>query len=88
VPTAYLRGASQPKVGDAIVEIDPRYFRPTEVSFLQGDATKARKKLCWEPKVRFKELARIMVEADIKDLEEMKHCQDVIRKLSGNNSKQ
>jgi len=74
--------------GDVLVEIDPRYFRPTEVGFLQGDATKARKKLGWEPKVKFKELARMMVDADIKDLEEMKHCQDVIRKLSGNKCKQ
>jgi GDPmannose 4,6-dehydratase len=67
------------------VEIDPRYFRPTDVDFLQGDASKARKKLGWEPKVRFKELVRIMVDADIKELEEIKHCQDVIRKLANNN---
>ncbi len=66
------------------VEIDPRYFRPTDVDFLQGDASKARRKLGWEPKVRFKELVRIMVDADIKELKEMKHCQDVIRKLSNN----
>jgi len=64
------------------VEIDPRYFRPTDVDFLQGDASKAKRKLGWKPKVRFKELVRIMVDADIKELEEMKHCQDVIRKLS------
>jgi GDPmannose 4,6-dehydratase len=66
------------------VEIDPRYFRPLEVDFLQGDASKAKKKLGWEPKVKFKELVRIMVDADIKDLEELKQCQDVIRKLSNN----
>jgi GDPmannose 4,6-dehydratase len=70
------------------VEIDPRYFRPTDVDFLQGDASKAKRKLGWEPKVRFKELVRIMVDADIEELEEMKHCQDVIRKISNNNSKQ
>jgi GDPmannose 4,6-dehydratase len=69
-------------IGDAIIEIDPRYFRPLEVEFLQGDASKARKKLGWEPKVRFKDLVRMMVDADIKGLEEMKRCQDVIRKLS------
>ncbi len=69
------------------VEIDKRYFRPLEVEFLQGDASKAKKKLGWEPKVRFKELVRIMVDADIKNLEEMKHCQDVIRKLSSNDKK-
>jgi GDPmannose 4,6-dehydratase len=76
------------KVGDILIEIDPRYFRPTDVDFLQGDASKAKQKLGWEPSVRFKELVRIMVDADIKELEEMKHCQDVIRKLSNNESKQ
>lgn len=47
------------------VEIDPRYFRPTEVEFLQGDASKAREKLGWKPRVTFKELVRIMVEHDL-----------------------
>jgi len=88
VPTAYSIANRQPKVGDVLIEIDPRYFRPLEVEFLQGDASKARKKLGWEPNVRFKELVRMMVDADIKDLEEMKRCQDVIRKLSNNKSKQ
>jgi GDPmannose 4,6-dehydratase len=46
------------------VEIDPRYFRPTEVEFLLADAAKAREKLGWQPKVTFKELVRIMVDAD------------------------
>jgi len=71
-------------VGDVLIEIDSRYLRPLEVEFLQGDASKAMKKLGWEPKIRFKELVRMMVDADIKDLEEMKRCQDVIRKLSNN----
>ncbi|HUL21084.1 MAG TPA: GDP-mannose 4,6-dehydratase [Thermodesulfobacteriota bacterium] len=66
------------------VEIDSRYLRPTEVDSLLGDASKARKKLLWEPKVKFKELVKLMVDADIRDLEEMKRCQDVIRKLSNN----
>ena len=47
------------------VEIDPRYFRPTEVEFLLADASKARKKLGWEPKITFRELVRIMVDADM-----------------------
>lgn len=47
------------------VEIDPRYFRPTEVEFLLADASKAREKLGWSPKVTFKELVRIMADADI-----------------------
>jgi GDPmannose 4,6-dehydratase len=78
------KSSSALSIGDAIIKIDPRYFRPLEVEFLQGDASKARKKLGWEPKIRFKELVKIMVDADIKDLEEMKRCQDVIRKLSNN----
>ena len=48
------------------VEIDPRYYRPAEVDLLLGDASKAREKLGWEPKVSFRELARLMVAADLK----------------------
>ena len=47
------------------VEIDPRYYRPTEVDLLLGDASKAKRILKWEPKVRFKELVRMMVDADL-----------------------
>ncbi len=47
------------------VEIDPRYFRPTEVEFLLADASKAREKLGWEPKITFRELVWIMVDADM-----------------------
>ena len=47
------------------VEIDPRYCRPTEVDVLLGDASKAEKVMGWKPKVRFKELARMMVAADL-----------------------
>jgi GDPmannose 4,6-dehydratase len=50
------------------VEIDPRYFRPAEVDLLIGDASKARRKLGWEPKTTFKELVRTMVDADLADL--------------------
>jgi GDPmannose 4,6-dehydratase len=46
------------------VKIDPRYFRPTEVDHLIGDASKARRVLGWEPKTSFRELVKIMVEAD------------------------
>ncbi len=48
------------------VEIDPRYFRPSEVDLLQGDASKARRLLRWQPHVNFRELAKMMVEADLK----------------------
>ncbi|MFL5906714.1 MAG: GDP-mannose 4,6-dehydratase [Solirubrobacterales bacterium] len=51
------------------VEIDPKYYRPSEVDVLLGDATRAREKLGWEPKVRFKELVELMVDADVADLE-------------------
>lgn len=47
------------------VKIDPRYFRPTEVDLLIGDAGKAADRLKWTPKVKFKDLVRIMVDADI-----------------------
>jgi GDPmannose 4,6-dehydratase len=50
--------------GKEVVAIDPRYFRPTEVELLIGDYSKAKEKLGWEPKTTFKELVRIMVEAD------------------------
>jgi GDPmannose 4,6-dehydratase len=46
------------------VRVDPRYFRPAEVDLLQGDASYARQKLGWAPKVTFKALVRMMVEAD------------------------
>lgn len=47
------------------VEIDPKYYRPAEVDVLQGDASKAKRVLGWEPKVRFKELVQIMVDAEM-----------------------
>jgi GDPmannose 4,6-dehydratase len=51
------------------VKYDARYERPAEVDLLIGDPAKAKKKLGWEPKVRFKELVRIMVDADVEMLE-------------------
>ncbi|HBU07470.1 MAG TPA: GDP-mannose 4,6-dehydratase [Candidatus Magasanikbacteria bacterium] len=53
------------KTGKVLVEIDPRYFRPAEVDFLQGDASKAKNILNWEPKVKFEELVKIMCEAEV-----------------------
>ena len=50
------------------VEIDPRYFRPTEVDHLRGDASKANKALGWKPKVTFKALIEMMVRADEEDV--------------------
>lgn len=53
------------KTGEVIIEIDPQYFRPTEVDLLLGDASKAKKILGWEAKTKFKDLVKIMVEADM-----------------------
>ncbi len=58
------------------VEIDPRYFRPSEVDYLEGDASKARKLLKWKPKVTFQELARMMTDADMKIAEREKIIED------------
>jgi GDPmannose 4,6-dehydratase len=52
--------------GDVLIEIDPRYFRPTEVESLKADIAKARKKLGWEPRTSFDELIKIMVDYDLK----------------------
>ena len=56
--------------GDVVIEIDPRYYRPTEVDILIGDPTKAKEKLGWEAKVGLRELVKMMVEADLKRLRE------------------
>jgi GDPmannose 4,6-dehydratase len=52
------------------VEIDPRYYRPAEVDLLVGDYSKAKKKLGWTPKVKFPELVKLMVEADMEFLKD------------------
>jgi GDPmannose 4,6-dehydratase len=53
------------KTGKVLIEISPTYFRPSEVASLLGDSIKAQEKLGWKPKVKFDELVRIMVDADI-----------------------
>ena len=60
-----LSGVSTLKTGDVIIEIDSRYFRPTEVDFLLADASKAKKKLGWETRTAFDELIKIIVDADM-----------------------
>jgi GDPmannose 4,6-dehydratase len=67
----FLEKASQyAGLGDwkQYIEIDPKYFRPAEVEVLVGDAFKAKEKLGWEPKIRFNELIKIMVDADLRKL--------------------
>jgi GDPmannose 4,6-dehydratase len=62
------------------VEIDPKYYRPTEVDLLLGDASKALKVLGWKPKVGFKELAKMMTDSDMKIAQHEK----IIKEHSGN----
>jgi GDPmannose 4,6-dehydratase len=81
-PNSALRTPhSLPHEGSPVIRIDPRYFRPTEVEFLQGDAAKARQVMGWEPRVSFSELVRIMVRSDIEDLLNVKRCQDILHRL-------
>ena len=54
-----------PQTGDVIIRIDPRYFRPTEVESLLGDASKAKKQLGWEPKISFSQLVEEMIKQDL-----------------------
>ena len=54
------------KTGNVLIEVDPRYFRPTEVELLIGDPTKAHTKLGWRHETSVRELAREMVVADLK----------------------
>ena len=62
-------GYLDPQSSRAIVRVDPRYFRPTEVETLLGDASKARNKLGWTPKITFEELVSEMVREDLKSAE-------------------
>ncbi len=64
------------KTGKTIVEVDPRYFRPTEVDLLLGDPSKAKKILGWKPKISFKELVSDMVVSDIEEAKRDCHIQD------------
>jgi GDPmannose 4,6-dehydratase len=65
------------------VKIDPRYFRPTEVGYLQGDASKAKKKLGWQPKVHFKELIKLMVDVDLQAVIDIQDRREMMRNTSG-----
>jgi GDPmannose 4,6-dehydratase len=66
------------KVGDVVMRIDPRYFRPTEVESLLGDPTKAKERLGWIPEINVREICREMV---LNDLVEAK--QQALLKASG-----
>jgi GDPmannose 4,6-dehydratase len=62
--------------GKEVIGIDARYFRPTEVELLIGDYSKAKLKLGWEPRTRFKELVKIMVNADFEKLRDRKNANE------------
>jgi len=65
-----------PRVGDVIVEVDPRYFRPTEVETLLGDPSQAKRELGWEPKISFEEMVKEMVVEDLSLAAKDKVCRD------------
>jgi hypothetical protein len=62
------------KTGETVVRVDPRYFRPTEVGSLIGDASKARDRLGWSPTVRFEELVQEMVREDLASAQRDELC--------------
>lgn len=62
------------RAGDVIIRVDPRYYRPTEVQTLLGDASKAREKLGWQPKIGFADLVREMVCADLEEAQRDALC--------------
>ena len=67
---AYIESCSNSKfqleIGKEVINIDPKYFRPTEVDLLIGDPSKAKKKLGWEPKIEFPDLVKEMMNSDLK----------------------
>ena len=73
-----LAGEMKVSPGDVVVQVDPHYFRPTEVETLLGDPAKAKKKLGWEPEITFEDMIAEMVENDIKEAR-----MDVLCKNSG-----
>lgn len=62
------------KTGQVLVEVSPHFFRPAEVDLLIGDASKAREKLGWNPKVSFEGLVKLMVAADLRKVEQEVNC--------------
>lgn len=64
------------KEGDVVVAVDPRYFRPTEVDELLGDASKAKKELGWEPRISFREMVSEMVKADLEEASRDQLCKE------------
>jgi GDPmannose 4,6-dehydratase len=73
------------KVGDVLMRVDPRYFRPTEVETLLGDPTKAKEKLGWEPEITVQQMCAEMVAADLQEARQhallLAHGHDVSRSV-------
>jgi GDPmannose 4,6-dehydratase len=72
----HLENAIQLKVGTCVVAVDPRYYRPTEVELLIGDATKSRTKLGWEPKYNLSQLVDDMMDSDLRLMKKEKFLKD------------
>lgn len=70
------------RTGRSLVELDPRYLRPTEVDLLLGDASKARKKLGWVPTTSFHELVSLMTDSDLALAADERHLRDKSGKLA------
>jgi GDPmannose 4,6-dehydratase len=66
----------QKRIGEKVVKVDPKYFRPTEVELLIGDATKARTKLSWEPKYTLDTLIEDMMTSDVKEMKKEAYLKD------------
>ncbi|MHA1369898.1 MAG: GDP-mannose 4,6-dehydratase [Promethearchaeota archaeon] len=75
VGSANTDSGSLLKEGDIVIEIDPKYYRPTEVENLLGDAGKAKEKLGWQPRISFDELVSEMVREDIREAQRDRVCQ-------------
>lgn len=76
----YIVAVSEPEYaqlkGKCVVEVDPRYFRPTEVELLIGDPTKVKKQLGWEPKYDLQGLVDDMMQGDLKLMQKDKYLRD------------
>jgi len=64
------------RAGDVVVEVDPRYFRPTEVDELLGDASKARTRLGWKPEISFQKMVSMMVKTDLEEASRDQFCRE------------
>ena len=73
-----VRGAATEyvNVGDTIVKVDPRYYRPAEVETLLGDPSKAREELQWIPEISVKDMCADMVQSDLKEALERRYVAD------------